>query len=616
MLFGDGPAHVTAFRRVTIEETDMSRACDRRLFQGWLGYLVFICVSAWLASGVQYRLVFGEESALQSAQENQGADGRSDLDRAVELKLSARTFSDLGEVIRLCEEALKKGLSQEDTEFAKQLLAATRIQRGMMIGQTLLGGLTVDRNWPAFRTLALEDLEKGLAAAPDQPEAWLVVSQLQSLPGGDREKALAAASKVVELATDNPRLVARALILRAELVEDKEKALADLDKVVELMPDDPEPLRLRGQTKLQVNKFEEALADFDAALKLEPNHVPTLESKIDALLELKRFDDALKVCDEIEKLAPLSSEAIFHRARIAAVQKEFEKALELLNKAAELDPKNPAILMIRAAVYQELKKTEEALKDVNAALALRPGNPALLRLRAALLAGSGKFSEAIADLEQVRKAQSPEDQVLLNLQLGLLYSAQKYYGRAVEHFTKVLEVEPKNVAALRGRGDALLSMGRQAEAIKDYEKALEVDPKDSGVLNNLAWVLATSPDEKLRDGKRALELAKQACELTDYKEAHILSTLAAAYAEIGDMEKAIEWSRKAVELGEGEEKEALQKELDTYLKGEKVRELLQEPPEPASSEESGTSSEQQKPATDDKPAESPPKTDDGASKSP
>lgn len=580
-------------------------------FQSWLGRITLICIatSCCVVAG-EISTVAAESSSSISVQ-SQGQDGRAELDRAVELKLSARTFTDLGEVIRLCEEALKKGLSSEDAEFAQHLLAATRIQRGMMIGQTLLSGLTVDRNWPAFRTLALEDLEKGLATKPDQPEAWLLVSRLQSLPGGDRQKAIDAAAKAIELAEDNRRVLSQALLLRASLAEDKERALADLNKVVELMPDDPEPLRLRGQTLLQMDKFEEALADFDAALKLEPNHVATLESKIDALLELKRFEEALKICDEIEKLVPSSAEAIFHRARIAAVQKDFEKALDLLNKAAELDPKNPAILMIRAAVYQELKKTEEALKDVNAALVLRPGNPALLRLRAALLAGSGKFSEAIADLEEVRKAESPQDQVILNLQLGLLYSAQKYYARAIEHFTKVLEVEPKNAAALRGRGDALLSIGRQAEAIKDYEKALEVDPKDSGLLNNLAWVLATSPDEKLRDGKRALELAKQACELTEYKEAHILSTLAAAYAETGDMEKAIEWSRKAVELGEGEEKEALQKELDTYLKGEKVRELLQEPPEP-SSDQDKTANKPTDSASAEKPAETP-KNDDGKS---
>lgn len=539
-------------------------------------------VFLWNFIGVGARnvLAFEDSAAGSEAKKAEETTGREDLDRAVELKLSARTLNDLGEVIRLCEQALSKKLDKEDEEFAKQLLAATRIQRGMMIAQVILGGIPIDRNWPAFRALALEDLEKGLAVDPTQAEAWFTVARLQALPGGDEKKAIEACGRAIQLGTNNPRLLADAYMLRGQLTQGTQESIADLTKAIELLPDDPEPLRLRAQSYLKANKPEEALADLNKALEKEPDSVSTLEAKIDTLIELKRYDEALQVCDQIEKLSPNTGEALFNRARVLAVQKEYEKALELLNRAAKLDPKNPAVLMIRAAVYQELKKTDEALKDINEAIKLRPGNPALLRLRAAILAGSGKFSEAIADLEQVRKAQSGEDEVTLALQLGLLYSAQKFYGKAIEQFTKVLEVDPKNVAALRGRADALLSMGRHAEAIKDYEKALEVDPNDSGVLNNLAWVLATSPDDKLRDGKRALELAKKACELTQYKEAHILSTLAAAYAELGDLKTAIEWSKKAVELGEGEEKEALMKELETYKSGKPMRELLQEPPEP------------------------------------
>ncbi|MFW6114235.1 MAG: hypothetical protein ACOC7K_00675, partial [bacterium] len=93
-----------------------------------------------------------------------------------------------------------------------------------------------------------------------------------------------------------------------------------------------------------------------------------------------------------------------------------------------------------------------------------------------------------------------------------------------------------------------------------------------GVLNNFAWVLATSPDDKLRDGSRALELARQACELTDYKEAHILSTLASAHAELGDFEKAVKWAKKACELGDESVQEQLKQELESYKNREPWRE--------------------------------------------
>jgi lipopolysaccharide biosynthesis regulator YciM len=86
------------------------------------------------------------------------------------------------------------------------------------------------------------------------------------------------------------------------------------------------------------------------------------------------------------------------------------------------------------------------------------------------------------------------------------------------------------------------------------------------VLNNLAWLLATSPDDAIRDGARAIELATKACEETEWKQAHIVSTLAAGYAEAGDFAKAREYSQKAVDLGgeSDEVKQQLKSELASY----------------------------------------------------
>jgi Tfp pilus assembly protein PilF len=152
----------------------------------------------------------------------------------------------------------------------------------------------------------------------------------------------------------------------------------------------------------------------------------------------------------------------------------------------------------------------------------------------------------------------------VRMQLALYYLLNNETREAIAQYTQVLDLDAEHFLALRGRGDAYLNLGDHAAAIEDFARALAVEPEDSALLNNFAWVLATTPDDNLRDGKRAIELATKACELTDYEKPHILSTLAAAYAESGDFDTARKWSKQAVDMDDQEHDEQLRKELASY----------------------------------------------------
>ncbi len=498
-------------------------------------------------------------------------EGQDDLDKATQAKINAKTLSDLSEVIRLCESALAKGLDDENTQFAKELLASTLSQRGIDYSKMIFDSLPPDPRWPQYRRVALEDLEKAVKLDPTQAEAYLRIAQLNLLPDGDAKRAAEALDQAVKHSQGEPPLQAQALMLRAGQQTDPDKKLADLNEAVRVAPQDAAVLRARGAALAQTPKLAEALADFDLALKFEPRHAPTLEAKALLLAKMKRYDEALAVLDEVRKLDPKSVTPLVQRARVQAMKPDLQAALKELDAAYRQEPGHLAVLLLRATVYQELKQPEKALADLEKALALRPNFETAMRFRARILAGEKKFDEAIAQVEELLKTEPDNSEA--QLELALIFTANEQYDRAIQVYTELIAKDASNVMALRGRGDALLGVGKHAEAIADYEKAWKLQPRDPGLLNNFAWVLCTSPFDHLRNGKRALELATEACRLTDYQQAHILSTLGAAYAELGDFKTAMEWSQKAIAASSAEQKEALLKELESYKAGKPFREL-------------------------------------------
>ncbi len=91
-------------------------------------------------------------------------------------------------------------------------------------------------------------------------------------------------------------------------------------------------------------------------------------------------------------------------------------------------------------------------------------------------------------------------------------------------------------------------LGNYSKAIDCYQKALNIDPDYLSVRHELAWLLATCPKNRYRDGQLAVKHAMRICELAQWQEHQSLHTLAAAYATSGQYETAIHWQEKAIEL--------------------------------------------------------------------
>jgi tetratricopeptide (TPR) repeat protein len=134
----------------------------------------------------------------------------------------------------------------------------------------------------------------------------------------------------------------------------------------------------------------------------------------------------------------------------------------------------------------------------------------------------------------------------------------------VADYDAALALSPNDAAAHSGRGIALYQQKKYAPAITAGDQALRLDPKNWLALNNRAWILATCPEDTLRDGKRALEDAKAACEFSQWKHPHCLGTLAAAHAELRQWDEAVRWQEKAIELADKDKLDEFRKCLELY----------------------------------------------------
>jgi tetratricopeptide (TPR) repeat protein len=187
------------------------------------------------------------------------------------------------------------------------------------------------------------------------------------------------------------------------------------------------------------------------------------------------------------------------------------------------------------------------------------------------LAESGKVNEALAMIDQVI-ATDPNNWRSYFLKSAVLILAKREGEALKEIDTSINLARRSNVSAgllaelYESKARSCIDDGRYDEAKKSLEQAVHLQPADPTTLNDLAWMLATSKDTRVRDGRRAVAIAKRACTLSNWKNAFSIDTLAAASATAGNFADAVKYQQLAISRLDADDRKTQQPGMEQRLR--------------------------------------------------
>lgn len=258
-------------------------------------------------------------------------------------------------------------------------------------------------------------------------------------------------------------------------------------------------------------------------------------------------------------------------------QGRLDLALKFYNRALAtgvFSRENRAIIHVnRGNVWKDMGQRDRAIQEYTEAIKFNPSLAMAYNNRGGVLMQKGQVNHAVQDFNQAIRLDPRNAMAYTNR--GSAWQATGQYDRAIQDYYQAIRLKPDYADAYFNRGSALLVKGRTDQAIEDFYKAIKLNRNHAFAYSALARIMATSLDDRRRNGKKAVELARHAVGLR--RTAYTLDCLAAAYAEAGMFNDAVRTQQQAIDLlgprGPAGQKQRYLICLKLYQSGSPLREM-------------------------------------------
>jgi tetratricopeptide (TPR) repeat protein len=263
-----------------------------------------------------------------------------------------------------------------------------------------------------------------------------------------------------------------------------------------------------GLELLRTDREDEALEHFRKAVELNPGFAEAQNNFANRLSRRGRVDEAIGHYQKAIELNPAYAEAQNNLGTALLRAGRTDEAIAALQKALEMDPQYAEAHNNLGNALQLAGRADEGATHFQKALELKPDYAGAHYNLANHFLQQRRASEAVTEYQKALQIDPAHVPSLTNL--GALYLQMGRTDDSLSTLRRALEHEPNNADVHNNLGNTLLRLRRPAEALTHFEAAVQHDPANVSAANNAAWLLATSLDDRIRNGSRAVALAETA----------------------------------------------------------------------------------------------------------